>query len=36
MTELGRFENDPMLTEALEATIHDSDITFDLFQSLNH
>ena len=35
ITELGCLENDPMLTEALEATSHDSDITFDSFQSLN-
>ena len=29
------FENDPMLTEAVEATIRDNDITLDTFQRSN-
>ena len=29
--ELGHFQNDTMLTDTTEATIHDNDITFDLF-----
>ena len=29
------FQNDPVLTEVLAPTIHDSHITFDLFQHLN-
>ena len=33
--ELDHFQNDPMLTEAAEATIRDN-ITFDLFQYSNN
>ena len=30
--ELGHFQNDPILTEMAGATIHNTDIIFDLFQ----
>ena len=34
--ELGQFQNHPVLTKVVEATIRDSEITVDLFQYLNN